>query len=131
MIPLDEQELAFRRWAVAVVGGETVLSFADFRSVERGVGVPTHLRKPPRMEDSNGLVDGVFIFYDVDHNHPDERFRNEYDLEVVPQNTGNVEVTCAGTVITIAHSDRMDLVRALLHDFHYSPERGGPNDDQD
>lgn len=76
---------------------------------------------PPLMNDSG---DGIFEFYDVDHG-----FDNP--LEVVPQTTGNVEITVgkAGRFFTLHHLDRADLIRALLHDFHYSPERGGPNDE--
>lgn len=92
-----------------------------------GVEPPTPIHRParhtpPRMEDENGLVDGVFRFYGT---HSD---LGGY-MEVIPMTTGNVEFEVGDTIFNLSHLDRMDLVRALLHDFHYSPERGGPNDD--
>ncbi|QWY82826.1 hypothetical protein PP641_gp086 [Arthrobacter phage SilentRX] len=87
-----------------------------------GVGTPTRKQKPPYMNEKD---DGVFVFHDV---HIDGCV-----LEVVPQATGNVEITLEydgeGHLFTLSHLDRADLLRALLHDFHYSPERGGPNDE--
>ena len=151
MIPLDEREEAFRRWAIAVVGGETVLSYADWCHLERnpgttrvipltlaeynaaGVGTPTPLHVPPRMEDERGMTDGVFVFTDV-------HLGEGYTLEVVPQLSGNVEITISkpedgtpedGHLFTLSHCDRADLFRALLHEFHYSPERGGPDAETD
>lgn len=104
------------------------------REAEEGVGTPTPQRHtPPRMEDSNGLVDGVFVFYGT---HSDLGGQ----MEVVPQESGNVEFTISadesqqeGLGFSLSHLDRADLIRALLHDFHYSPERGGPGsvDDPD
>lgn len=79
------------------------------------------------MEDERGIVDGVFTFFDV-------HLGEYYTLEVVPQTTGNVEITIGsaevddGRMFTLSQLDRADLIRALLHDFHYSPEKGGPND---
>lgn len=92
-----------------------------------GVGATTPRQKPPYMNDKD---DGVFEFYDVDY-YAAPPFTSTVSLEVVPQTTGNVEIICGGTMFTLSHLDRADLIRALLHDFHYSPERGGPNDDQD
>lgn len=128
-VPLQEKirEQLRRRWTVEVVGGDTELGFEDWL---RGVGAPTpQLHTPPRMVDDNGLTDGMFRFYDVDNNHPDRQFRAEYVLDVVPMESGNVEIICGDTMFTLHHLDRADLIRALLHDFHYSPEKGGPNDD--
>ena len=87
---------------------------------------PRHI--PPRMTDENDLTDGVFIFHDT--------FIEGASMEVVPQLSGNVEITIGygpddGYMLTLSHLDRADLLRALLHDFHYSPERGGPHDTQD
>lgn len=82
-----------------------------------GVGSPTPLHKPPLMNEKD---DGVFEFYDVHEG-------GDWPLEVVPQTTGNVEFTMGQHLFTLSHLDRADLIRALLHDFHYSPERGGPN----
>ena len=110
-----------REWSVAVVAGETLLGYEDWVLNRLGVEPPTP-HTPPRMVDGNGLTDGVFTFYD----------RHETDnwtMEVVPQTTGNVEITIGESLFTLAHLDRADLIRALLHEFHYSPERGGPNDD--
>lgn len=111
-----------RRWTVACVGGETNLGFREWMIGRDGVGSPT-LHKPPLMNERDS---GVFEFYDVD-------FYNDKpcSLEVVPQTTGNVEITLGDTFFNLSHLDRADMIRALLHDFHYSPERGGPNDDQD
>ena len=83
---------------------------------------PRPLHAPPRMEDENGLTDGVFIFYDIHET-------DLWNMEVVPQVTGNVEITIGEQLFTLSHLDRADMIRALLHDFHYSPERGGPADD--
>lgn len=79
---------------------------------------PRPLHKPPMMDERNT---GIFEFYDVTYQHP---------MEVVPQSpSGNVEITLGDTLFTLHHLDRADLIRALLHDFHYSPERGGPTHD--
>lgn len=86
-------------------------------------------RKPPRMENLHGQVDGVFKFYDIDYYHRDAAFRQTDALEVVPQQNGNVEITLGESIFTLSHLDRADLIRALLCDFHYSPEKDGPNDD--
>lgn len=80
---------------------------------------------PPIMNDNN---DGIFLFTDRHHGAG-------FTMEVVPQLSGNVEITIKepggeGHMFTLSHLDRADLLRALLHDFHYSPERGGPNDDE-
>jgi hypothetical protein len=98
------------------------------RRVEVGVGVPTPRHKPPRMEDARGMTDGVFEFYDT--------HIEGCSMEVVPQLSGNVEITISygpddGMLFTLNHLDRADLFRALLHEFHYSREVGGPADDQD
>lgn len=78
---------------------------------------------PPNMNDHE---DGVFTFFDV---HLGQR----YTMEVVPQLSGNVEITVGtpgdGTMFSLSHLDRADLLRALLHNFHYSPEVGGPSAD--
>lgn len=126
--PISRDEKLRRAWTIQVVGGETDLSLADWLYLHGHSTVRPARHIPPRMEDENGLVDGVFIFHDV-------RMAG-VTLEVVPMTTGNVEFTIEvdgkdGHYTTIHHLDRMDLVRALLHDFHYSPERGGPADDQD
>jgi hypothetical protein len=187
---ITPQEEMRRKWSVAVVGGNTVLSFADWsrtthpntadtyhladseapgrpvcgniltkwvspmpvtdeRRVNcpdclnllsklaeeegQGVGAPTpRLHTPPRMENDNGHIDGVFIFHDV--------HIEGCTLEVVPQLSGNVEVTVAykedgtpedGALFTLSLFDRVNLLQALLHEFHYGPEVGGPGDDQD
>ena len=78
---------------------------------------------PPYMNDND---DGAFRFTDTHHG-------DGFTMEVVPQTTGNVEITIeerngAGHLFTLSHLDRADLLRALLHEFHYSPERGGPHD---
>lgn len=96
---------------------EKPITLSDY--MRAGVGVPTPLHTPPNMDDDG---DGVFTFYDT-HHGPDEY------MTVIPQTTGNVEITTGGGLFTLSHLDRADLIRALLHDFHYSPERGGPNDD--
>lgn len=121
-------EMVRRSWVVDAAAGETNLSFADWKNA-KGVGAPTPYRHtPPRMEDVNGLVDGVFLFHGT---HSDLGGV----MEVVPMTGGNVEFTISATadhnegmVFSLSHLDRADLIRALLHDFHYSPERGGPND---
>lgn len=183
---VSPQEQMRRKWTVAVVGGDTNLSFADWsrttnpsrgdtfhmattenwarpmcgatlskwvspspvhderrvncpdclnllsRLAEKegqGVGGPTpQLHTPPRMEDDNGLTDGVFIFHGT---HSDLGGQ----MEVVPMTTGNVEFTISsdesqkdGLVFSLSHLDRADMLRALLHDFHYSPEKDGPHD---
>jgi hypothetical protein len=95
----------------------------------KGVGQPTLRHTPPRMEDERGLTDGVFIFHGT---HSDLGGQ----MEVVPMVSGNVEFTISsdasqqdGLVFSLSHLDRLDLVRALLHDLHYSPETGGPDND--
>lgn len=77
---------------------------------------------PPIMNDNS---DGIFLFTDRHHGAG-------FTMEVVPQLSGNVEIAIedkdgAGHMFTLSHLDRADLLRALLHEFHYSPERGGPN----
>lgn len=76
---------------------------------------------PPfhKMPLMNAGDDGIFTFFDV---HVDGN-----PLELVPQLSGNVEITLGETLFTLSHLDRANMIRALLHDFHYSPERGGPN----
>lgn len=120
--PVPPVEELRRRWTVACVAGETNLGFAEWMIGREGVGAATP-HKPPLMNERDN---GVFEFYDVD-------FYNDKpcSLEVVPQTTGNVEITLGDTFFNLSHLDRADMIRALLHDFHYSPERGGPNDDQD
>jgi hypothetical protein len=114
-----------RQWTVECVGGETDLGLIDWLREKLGVGPSTPRHKPPYMNEKD---DGVFIFHDV---HIEGA-----TLEVVPQQSGNVELTVSygaddGYMLALHHVDRADLIRALLHDFHYSPERGGPNDDPD
>lgn len=99
---------------------------ADCLNLLAGGSEPRPLHRPPMMNDDES---GTFTFYDVDNLHPDSLFRQEWPLEVTPQTTGNVEVNICGTLFTLHHLDRADLIRALLHDFHYSPERFGPTDD--
>ena len=84
---------------------------------DEGVGTPTPRQKPPLMNEAD---DGVFEFYDV--HYPQSR------MEVAPQLSGNVEIDFNDAVFTLSHLDRADLIRALLHDFHYSPEKDGPHD---
>lgn len=96
----------------------------DCLALLRGSDHQPPLHIPPIMNE-NG--DGIFRFHDRHHGIG-------FTMEVIPQTTGNVEITLedsnhAGEVFTLSHLDRADLLRALLHDFHYSPERGGPNDD--
>ena len=91
---------------------------SDCLELIEGVGVPTPLHTPPTMNED----DGIFWFHDVHET-------DNWMLEVVPQTTGNVEITIGDKLFTLSHLDRADLLRALLHDFHYSPERGGPHDD--
>jgi hypothetical protein len=88
---------------------------------ERGVGPSTpQLHTPPNMDDNE---DGVFTFYDAVEG-------SDWYMQVVPMPVGgNVEFTVGEQLFTLSHLDRADLIRALLHDFHYSPERGGPADD--
>lgn len=79
------------------------------------------LHTPPRM---NATDDGIFLFTDRHHG-------DGFTMEVVPQLSGNVEITIeepggSGHMFTLSHLDRADMLRALLHEFHYSPERGGP-----
>jgi hypothetical protein len=121
-----------RQWTIEAVAGDTDLGLIDWLKEKLGVGGPTpQLHTPPRMEDERGMTDGVFIFHDA--------HITGCTLEVVPQLSGNVEITVAyaedgtpedGALFTLTHTDRADLFRALLHEFHYSPERGGPADDQ-
>jgi hypothetical protein len=127
---VSNREAMRRDWTVACVGGDTDLGFMDWMRNRMGVEPTTPQRhKPPRMEDERGMTDGVFEFYDVHINEGEP-----CTLEVVPQASGNVEITVGygpddGYMFTLSHLDRADMMRALLHDFHYSPERGGPNDD--
>ena len=121
------EEQARRTWTVACVAGDTDLGFAEWMR-EVGVGPATPLHKPPRMEDESGIVDGTFIFYGTHSSIGGE-------MEVVPMTTGNVEFTIpggldGGLVFNLSHLDRADMIRALLHDFHYSREIGGPGDDE-
>ena len=112
-----------RRWTIECVAGDTDLGYMDWLRQKLGVGQPT-LHNPPYMNDMN---DGVFRFHGT---HSDIRG----EMEVIPMTTGNVEFEIRdndsgkGMIFNLSHLDRMDLVRALLHDFHYSPEQGGPND---
>lgn len=121
--PIHQEELR-RAWTVQVVAGDTDLSLADWLHLHGPSKVRPARHIPPYMNETG---DGVFIFHDV-HIHGCE-------LEVVPQASGNVELTVSldgdGYFTTLSHLDRADLIRALLHDFHYSPERGGPHDTQD
>jgi hypothetical protein len=117
-----------RAWTIAAVAGDTDLGFDQW---SRGVGGSTpnlpDCHTPPRMEDERGITDGVFIFHDA--------HITNCTLEVVPQLSGNVEMTVAygddGNMFSLSHLDRADLLRALLYEFHYSREVGGPADDQD
>lgn len=125
--PDQSREAVRRRWTLEVVAGETNLGFADWANAEGIEGSAPCRHTPPRMEDENGLTDGVFLFHGT---HSDLGGV----MEVVPMATGNVEFTISATdehqeglVFSLSHLDRADLIRALLHDFHYSPERGGPN----
>lgn len=102
-------------------------SFDKFLEAQEEVGGSTPRHKPPRMEDERGMVDGVFEFYDVDY-YAAVPLSNTASMEVVPQTTGNVEITLGDSTFTLSHLDRADLIRALLHDFHYSPEKDGPHD---
>jgi hypothetical protein len=125
-VSISQLEAKRRQWTIAVVGGDTNLGFEEWMEA-KGVGTPT-LHRPPRMEDDNGLVDGVFVFYNTEDKGSGQ------DMEVVPMTTGNVEFTISGgldggLVFNLKHCDRADLIRALLHDFHYSREIGGPQDD--
>lgn len=97
---------------------------SDCLELIQGVGTPTP-HTPPVMGDGDNNADGVFTFTDT--------HIQGCTMEVVPQTTGNVEITVSygpddGYMFTLHHLDRADLLRALLYDFHYSPERGGPND---
>lgn len=120
-----------RAWTVECVAGFTDLGFTDWMRQKLGVGASTPSHKPPVMNDKD---DGIFTFYDVDWRAA-EPLTTRVSLEVVPQTTGNVEMVidadgnADALLFTLSHADRMNLVRALLHDFHYSPERGGPNED--
>jgi len=96
----------------------------DCLALVEWVGEPTPIpgcQRPPQM--GTEFDDGVFIFYDIHH--------EQSEMEVVPQISGNVEITIGDTLFTLSHLDRMDLVRALLHDFHYSPEQDGPHEHND
>lgn len=120
--PLSRSEKLRRAWTVQVVGGDTDLSLADWLYLHGHSNQRPARHTPPVMNEE----DGIFWFHDV---HIEGAM-----LEVVPQTTGNVELTINygpddGYMLTLSHLDRADLIRALLHDFHYSPERGGPNDE--
>lgn len=119
--PLEYQERLRRAWTIQVVGGDTDLSLADWLYLHGHSKVRPARHTPPDLDPENG----TFTFHDV--------HITGCTLEVVPQLSGNVEITVAygddGHFTTLHHLDRADLIRALLHDFHYSPERGGPNDD--
>lgn len=118
----DSETMKRRAWAVQVVAGETDTSFQEWKYLHGHSNERPPRHTPPYMNDDDN---GVFTFHDV--------HITGCTLEVVPQESGNVEITVDyngdGHFATLHHLDRMDLVRALLHDFHYSPERGGPNDD--
>ena len=125
---VSKEEAIRRAWTIHVVGGSTDLSFAEWKYLHGHSNERPARHTPPRMEDDNGLVDGVFVFHGT---HSDLGGQ----MEVVPMTTGNVEFTISsddsqqdGLVFNLSHLDRADMLRALLHDFHYSPERGGPND---
>lgn len=130
---VSSRESMRRDWTVACVGGDTDLGFMDWMRERLGVGAPTpKLHIPPRMEDERGMVDGVFVFTDV-------HLGAGYTLEVVPQLSGNVEMTMSGSddgtseggiLFTLSLFDRVNVLQALLHEFHYGPEVGGPADDQ-
>lgn len=86
------------------------------------------LHRPPDMEHTSA---GVFVFYGT---HSDTGGQ----MEVVPMVSGNVEFTISsdasqrdGLVFNLAHLDRANLIRALLHNFNYSRGRDGyrPGDD--
>lgn len=94
----------------------------DCLDLLKGGNTCSPLKVPPVMNDND---DGIFLFTDEHHGAG-------FTMEVVPQTTGNVEIAIedkdgAGHMFTLSHLDRADLLRALLHEFHYSPERGGPN----
>lgn len=120
-----------RQWTIEAVAGDTDLGLIDWLKEKLGVGGPTpRLHTPPRMEDERGMTDGVFIFHDV--------HIEGCTLEVVPQLSGNVEITVAykedgtpedGALFSLSLFDRVNLLQALLHEFHYGPEIGGPADD--
>lgn len=129
--PLPKEERMRRAWTIQVVGGDTDLSFAEWKYLHGHSNERPARHKPPRMEDDNGLVDGVFEFYDVDYYNPHPDLTCTASMEVVPMTTGNVEFTVGDTLFTLSHLDRADMLRALLHDFHYSREIGGPGDDDD
>lgn len=129
--PLPKEERMRRAWSIQVVGGDTDLSFAEWKYLHGHSNERPARHTPPRMEDDNGLVDGTFIFYGTHSDLGGE-------LEVVPMQSGNVEFTISsadaangGLVFNLSHLDRADMLRALLHDFHYSREIGGPGDDDD
>lgn len=111
-----------RRWTVAVVGGDTDASFEDWLEAG-GVGGSGSrpLHTPPYMNESD---DNLWIFRDA--NTPDGE-----ELVVAQREHGHVDLIIGGEQFRLHHLDRMDLVRALLHDFNYSSEVGGPGDDQD
>ena len=133
MSEMSYREAARRQWTIACVGGDTELGFAEWmREVGVGPSTPT-LHIPPRMEDERGMVDGVFVFTDI-------HLGAGYTMEVVPQLSGNVEVTLSGPddgttedgiLFTLSLFNRADVMKAFLHEFHYGPEVGGPADDQD
>jgi hypothetical protein len=118
----SRREMQRRAWTVACVGGDTDLGFAEWmREVGVGASTPKKLHTPPYLNEND---DGLFTFHDV--------HIEGCAFEVVPQTTGNVELTIEYDgdehLFTLHHSDRADLLRALLHDFHYSPEKDGPHD---
>ncbi|ALY10873.1 hypothetical protein WILDE_91 [Arthrobacter phage Wilde] len=87
---------------------------ASERIAER-VGQPTHV--PPILNEKD---DNLWLFHD----------RMESDVELIVQNAerGHAVLVLNGETFHLHHLDRLDLVRALLHDLHYSPEVGGPHD---
>lgn len=115
-----------RQWTIEAVAGDTDLGLTDWlREKLTGVVPPTPRHTPPYMNEKD---DGIFRFFGT---HSD---LGGY-MEVIPMATGNVEFEVndrddnAGLIFNLSHLDRADMIRALLHDFHYSPERGGPQDD--
>jgi hypothetical protein len=110
-----------RAWTIQVVGGDTDLSLADWLHLHGHSSHRPARHTPPDLDHEGG----VFTFNDV--------FITGNTMEVVPQLSGNVEFTLDydgdGHLFSLHHLDVADLLRAALHNFHYSPERGGPQDD--
>lgn len=118
--PTPLQDRQRRAWTLQVVAGITDQSFADWLHLHGHSSVRPPRHTPPELDYENG----TFTFHDA--------HITGLTLEVIPQESGNVELAVEydgdGHFTTLHHLDRADLIRALLHDFHYSPERGGPND---